>query len=298
MNSRLKVHAALALVSLLFGANYSIAKVVMPEYMGPLGLIALRVPLTTVLFWTFHKMVGPTVTPSKKDLGRFFVSAIFGVAVNQIFFFKGISLTSPIMGSVIMTSTPIIVLIISFFLLGERITWTKSLGIILGATGAIFLVTSKGIDLSNNTFQGNLFVLVNALSYSIYLVIVKPLMAKYDALTVIKWVFFFGCFMVVPFGAGELMDVNWHQFNSSVWFSMAYIILGSTFLAYLLNMWALKHVNPSLVGYYIYLQPLFATAIAVVFRGDILTMKHILFASMIFAGVFMVGYKKKKKISP
>lgn len=294
MHSKLKVHAALAFVSLLFGANYSIAKIVMPEYMAPLGLIALRVPAATLLFWIFHKTVGTTVIPSTKDLGRFIAAAAFGVAINQIFFFKGISLTSPIMGSVIMTSTPIIVLIISFFLLGERITWLKSAGIILGAIGAVLLITSKGVDFSNNTFQGNLFILINAVSYSIYLVLVKPLMAKYDAITVIKWVFLFGSFMVIPFGASDLMNVNWQQFNYSVWLSIGYIIIGSTFLAYLLNVWSLKHVNPSLVGYYIYLQPLFATAIAVAFRGDILTMKHIVFASMIFAGVFMVSYSKKK----
>ena len=294
MQPRFKVHAALAFVSLLFGANYSIAKVVMPEFIGPHGLIALRVPVVTLLFWLFHWLVGKPVVPATRDLGRFFVSAVFGVAINQIFFFKGISLTSPIMGSVIMTSTPIIVLIISFFLLGERITWLKSAGIILGASGAVLLIVSKGVDFSNNTFQGNLFVLINALSYSIYLVIVKPLMVKYDAVTVIKWVFLFGCLMVVPFGINEIKAVNWQQFDSNVWLSITYIVVGSTFLAYLLNMWSLKYVNPSLVGYYIYLQPLFATIIAVLFRGDILTLKHIVFAVMIFFCFFMVSYSKKK----
>lgn len=293
MQPKFKVHLSLAFVSLLFGANYSIAKIVMPEYMGALGLIALRVPAATLLFWIFHMASGHTVMPATRDMGRFLASAVFGVAINQIFFFKGISLTSPIMGSVIMTSTPIIVLIISFLLLGERITWVKSIGIVLGATGAILLIVSKGADLSNNTFQGNLFILINAISYSIYLVIVKPLMAKYDAITVIKWVFLFGSFMVIPFGIGELQAVNWSQFDFAIWLSIGYIIIGSTFFAYLLNVWSLKHVNASLVGYYIYLQPFFATLIAVVFRGDILTMKHILFATLIFSGVFMVSYTKK-----
>jgi drug/metabolite transporter (DMT)-like permease len=294
MNSTLKVHFALAIVSLLFGANYTIAKIVMPNFMEPLGLIALRVPVATLLFWGFNRLIGHQVVPSKKDMGRFVAAAVFGVAINQIFFFKGISLTSPMLGSVIMTSTPIIVLIVSFFLLNERITWVKSLGILLGATGAALLLVSKGTDLSNSTFTGNLFILINAISYSIYLVIVKPLMVKYDALTVIKWVFLFGSFMVIPFGIGELSVVQWSIFDYTVWLSIGYIIIGSTFLAYLLNVWSLKHVNPSLVGYYIYLQPLFATIIAVIFRGDQLTLKSILLSIMIFAGVFLVSYSKKK----
>ncbi len=297
MQSKLKVHAVLAFVSLLFGANYTIAKVVMPTYMLPLGMIALRVPAATLLFWLFHSWVARHVTPSQSDLVRFFASAVFGVAINQIFFFKGISLTSPMLASVIMTSTPIIVLVVSYFILREKITWLKFTGILLGACGAVFLITAKGTDFSNSTFLGNVFVLVNAFSYSIYLVIVKPLMQKYDALTVIKWVFLFGSFMVIPFGFTDLLEAPWHEFTPAVWLSIAYIIIGSTFLAYLLNVWSLKTVNASLVGYYIYLQPIFATFIAMLVRNDTVETTQLLFALMIFAGVFLVSYSPRKKAS-
>jgi len=292
MNSKLKVHLVLALVSLLFAANYTIAKVIMPAYISAFGMIAFRVPVATLLFWIFHRFLGKSQMPASKDLVRFFASAIFGVAINQLFFFKGISLTSPIMGSVIMTLTPISVLIISYFLIKEKITWVKSIGIITGAIGAVLLITSEGTDISNSTFQGNIFILINAISYSIYLVIVKPLMLKYDALTVIKWVFLFGSFMVVPFGFNDLILADWLNFNYTIWLSVAYIIMGSTFLAYLLNLWTLKKVSPTLVGYYIYLQPLFTTIIAMLFRGDELTVNHIVFSIMIFTGVFMVSYSK------
>ncbi len=292
MNSKVKVHLVLAFVSLLFGANYTVAKIVMPEHISALGMIAFRVPMATLLFWGFHHFTGTHKTPATSDLSRFFFAAIFGVAINQIFFFKGISLTSPMLGSVIMTSTPIFVLVVSYFLLKEKITWVKFAGIGLGASGAILLITSHGTNFTNSTFTGNLFILANAISYSIYLVIVKPLMQKYNALTVIKWVFLFGSFMVIPFGYSGLMDANWLNFDAGIWISISYIIIGSTFLAYLLNLWSLKTVSPALVGYYIYLQPLFATLIAVVFRGDEISLASILYSVMIFGGVFMVSYSK------
>ena len=178
-----------------------------------------------------------------------------------------------------------------YFILRDKITWLKIAGIALGATGAILLITANGIDFSNGAFIGNIFILVNATSYSMYLVIVKPLMLKYNALTVIKWIFLFGSFMVIPFGFNDLMAVNWATFDASIWMSIAYIIIGSTFLAYLLNLWSLRSVSPALVGYYIYLQPLFATVIAIIFRGDELTSTSVIFSVMIFGGVFLVSYK-------
>lgn len=292
MHSRIKVHLALAFVSLLFGANYTVAKIVMPEHISALGMIAFRVPIATVLFWIFHSLTDDAKIPASRDLLRFFFSALFGVAINQIFFFKGISLTSPMLGSVIMTSTPIFVLVVSYFVLKEKITWLKFIGIALGAAGAIFLITADGTDFTDSTFKGNLFILINATSYSIYLVIVKPLMQKYNALTVIKWIFLFGSFMVLPFGYSGLIEANWANFNIEIWLSISYIIVGSTFLAYLLNLWSLKKVSPSLVGYYIYLQPLFATLIATIYRDDKLTLASILYSMMIFGGVFLVSYKK------
>jgi len=293
MNSKVKVHLVLAFVSLLFGANYTVAKIIMPVHISALGLIAFRVPVATLLFWVFHKFTGTSKTPDSNDLIRFFFSALFGVAINQMLFFKGISLTSPMLGSVIMTSTPIFVLIVSYFLLKEKITWLKFMGIILGAIGAVLLITTDGTDFSDSTFSGNLFILVNAISYSIYLVIVKPLMQKYNALTVIKWVFLFGSFMVIPFGWSGLVAADWMNFDADFWISIAYIIVGTTFLAYLLNLWSLKIVSPALVGYYIYLQPLFATLIAVLFRGDEITLASIFYSIMIFGGVFLVSYRKK-----
>ena len=149
-----------------------------------------------------------------------------------------------------------------------------------------------GFSFSNDTFLGNSFVMINAISFSVYLVLVKPLMLRYKPLTIIKWVFFFGMIAVVPFGTKEFLQVEWQQLPADAWYSLVYIIIGTTFIAYLLNTWALQYVSPSVVGYYIYLQPVFATFIAIVFRGDQLTINAVFYASLIFLGVYFVSIKK------
>ena len=151
--------------------------------------------------------------------------------------------------------------------------------------------------MTSETFLGNLFILINAISFSIYLVFVKPLMMRYNAVTIIKWVFLFGMFMVLPFGFAEFSRVSWAALPADAWWSLAYIVVGTTFLAYLLNTWALQYVSPSIVGYYIYLQPLFSTFIALSFRGDKLTLAEVIYALLIFAGVYLVSVRKTKDVA-
>ncbi|HHL52473.1 MAG TPA: DMT family transporter [Flammeovirgaceae bacterium] len=289
MPARYKIHSALLLVGLIYGANYTIAKVVMPAYVGPFGVILIRVVTGSLLYWLFARLAGPEPIRYKRDYLRLAGLAVFGVALNQLMFFKGLSMTSPISAAVIMTSSPITVLVVSYFLLHEKITARKVAGILLGATGAILLIGIDGYDFSNTTFLGNLFILINATSYSLYLVLVKPLMMRYRPFTIIKWVFLFGTVYVLPFGIGEFSQVNWSAMPAHAWYALAYVVVATTFIAYLLNVWSLQYVNPTLVGYYIYLQPLFATLVAVVFRGDALTVQEALYAALIFAGVYLVS---------
>ena len=297
MPSKFKIHSALLFVGLIYGANYSIAKVLMPLYIGPFGIIFIRVIMGTALYWGIDFLTGPEKIKYKRDYLHFIVLAVFGVAINQMMFFKGLSLTTPISASVIMTSSPISVLIVSYFLLKERITMNKLVGIALGTTGAVLLIGIDGFELANDTFIGNLLILVNAVSFSIYLVLVKPMMFRYKAITVIKWVFFFGMFMVIPFGYGEFMMVDWQLLPKDAWFSLSYIIIGTTFLAYLLNTWALQFVSPAVVGYYIYLQPVFSTLIAISFRGDKLTLTETMYSLLIFIGVYLVSVRKSKGLN-
>jgi drug/metabolite transporter (DMT)-like permease len=295
MNKTWQIHGALALVGLIYGANYVIAKGVMPSYMSPNAFILLRATVATVLFWIYHAFTSSEKVIRAKDYWLFAKCAVFGVMANQLIFFNGLSLTSPVNASIIMTVNPIIVLIISFWLLNEKITWRKILGILIGACGVILLVLNKEVSLENDAFLGDIFIFLNATFYGIYLVMVKPLMQRYEPITVIKWVFLFGTLMIVPFGIVPIFDVEFQDFPAEIWGSIVYVIIGTTFLAYLLNAMALKHVNSTIVGYYIYLQPVFATIITIVIGQEVFKWEKTLFALMIFFGVYLVSQQKKTK---
>lgn len=296
MSRMFSVHLALTIAGIVYGANYVIAKTIMPDYIPPFGLIVVRVFFATILFWGFHALVVKEKVVRIKDYGKFFFVSIFGVGVNMLAFFKGLNYTSPVNASIIMTLVPIIVLVASYFILKEPITKRKLIGISLGAFGTLLLLTFKGVALTNTRFIGDLLILVNGIFYGIYLVIVKPLMMKYHPVTVIKWIFTFGFILVLPFGSYEAFQINWSEMPVNIWLSVIYVIAGTTFSTYLLNAWALKHVSPSVAGAYIYLQPVFATFVAVVFAGENLPIYKIGFSILIFAGVYLVSTNPKIKI--
>lgn len=291
--SRYWVHAAVFTVALIYGVNYSVMKTITPQYILPLGVVLIRVFSAAVLFW----FLAPRneKIESKKDYGRLALCALFGVALNQIFYVKGLALTLPTNAAVMMTSTPIMVLVVSAFLLGEKITLRKGIGILLGFTGAFLLFSKGGVQFSGDTFLGDIMVLVNALSYGVYLVLVKQLMVKYKPLTVVKWIFTIGLIYVLPFGLADFQAIEWGAFGQNQYAALGFIIVFVTLLTYLLNGWALQHISPSVVGYYIYLQPVIATIVALVFRGDKLTLQTVLFSLLIFAGVFLVSWNPKGK---
>lgn len=252
-------HLALFTVNAIYGVNYVVAKGLMPEVIGPSGFILLRVLGAGVLFWLLAAVRWEPV--AAKDLLRLFLCAVFGVALNQLMFFHGLMRTTPVNSSIIMVATPILVLVLSALLIGERITWTKALGVGLGAAGALALIALKPAEgAAGATVLGDLFILINATSFGIYLVIVKPLMRTYRAVTVMAWCFLFGAVLVLPFGWNELGAVHWQALSTPVWMALAFVVVMVTFVAYLLNTWALGVVSPSVVGTYIYLQPVLAVA--------------------------------------
>ena len=291
----LKVHGALLTVAFIYGTNYSIAKIAMTT-IPPFAIIFCRISGAGLLFWLLHSIASKEKVASKRDYLHLALCALFGVAINQMMFFKGLSMTNPINGSVIMTTTPILVLVISSLLIKERITFTKGIGVLLGAIGAMLLIGGAKFEFASNTVAGDVLILVNAISYGIYLVIVKPLMRKYNALTITKWIFLFGFFMTLPFCWNEFSAVEWESLPLTIWGSLLFIILATTFLAYLLNAWALNFVNPSVVGVYIYLQPIIASSFAVLLGQGELTPQKMLYAGLIFVGVYLVGKSSKKKI--
>jgi drug/metabolite transporter (DMT)-like permease len=284
-----KAHIYLFVVNLFYGAGFTISKLVMPQYIKPFGFILLRVSVTTTLFFLLHKFwIKEKIAP--KDFALIAVCGLFGVVINQELFFLGLSITTPINASLIMIMTPILVFVISFFLAHEAATWQKIAGIVAGAFGALIIISGKGFNFSGETVLGDLFILTNAVSYAIYLVIVRPLMKKYHPLTVIKWVFFFGLIPVSIFGFNQFSAIEWSTFPTHVWLAVAFVIICTTFFAYLLNILALREVHSSVVGAYIYLQPVLATIISISLGKDQLDMRKIVAALLIFAGVFLVSF--------
>lgn len=289
-------HLALFLVNLIYALNYSIAKDVMPDYIGPSGFILLRVIGGSLLFFlTFIFFIKENV--ELKDIVRLLFCGLFGVAINQLFFFEGLNLTTPINAAIIMTVSPILVIIFSAIIIKEKITIRKLLGVFLGIVGAATLILKSGsISLDNTFFVGNILIFINATSYSIYLVLVKTLMTKYNPITVMFYVFSFGLIFVLPFGLNELLEVNTQSFSKIIYLKVAFVVICTTFLAYLFNAFALKTLNPSVVSTYIYLQPVLASVVAIFLKSDSLDFIKILSALFIFSAVYLVSIPTKKTI--
>lgn len=283
---------AATLVSIIYGVTFTIAKDVMPKYVEPFGFITMRVGGSMLLFWLVS-FFGPKEKIAKEDFPRIVAAALFGVALNMLTFFKGLSYTSPIMGAVLMVTTPMIVLILSAIIMKERMQKRKIFGIMLGLTGTITLILyGKSMVNAPNATLGNLLVFINAVSYGFYLIIVKKLMDKYNAFTFVKWIYTFGFIMVLPFGWNEFQAIEWAIVPTTIFWKIGFVVIFSTFLTYLLNLVSMRELKPTTVAVFIYLQPLFATIFAVSLGKDDLSLVKLLSAVLIFTGVYLVTQKK------
>jgi drug/metabolite transporter (DMT)-like permease len=280
------------IVSIIYGVTFTIAKDVMPLYIDAYGFILLRVGGSVLLFWLVWLFM-PKEKIALNDFPRIVAAAFFGVAFNMLTFFKGLSLTSPISAAVIMVSTPMIVLTLSAIIMKERMQKRMVFGIILGLIGTAFLILyGKSIGSATNAGLGNFLVLVNAISYGFYLIIVKKLMDKYNAFTFVKWIYLFGFIMVLPFGWSQFQAVNWALVPIDICWKIGFVVVFSTFLTYLLNLLSMKELKPTTVAVFIYLQPLFATIFAISLGKDELSLVKIGSAVLIFVGVYLVTQKK------
>ena len=282
------------LVQVIYGFTFTFANDVIDEgFIRPFGFIFLRVLGAAILFWILS-IFTPKQKVDPKDYITFFLASIFGIALNMLTFFKGLEFTTPIHASVIMTVVPIVVLVLSAFFLKERITGLKIIGILLGFSGAIVLsVYGKSSHVADNIPFGNLLVFINAVSYSIYLIIIKKLTNKYHPFTFIKWLFLFGFIIVLPFGYGEFSQIVWSSFTPYILFSVIFVVVGATFFTYLLNPIALRHLKASTVSTFLYIQPVIASIFALLMGSDTMNMIKIIAASLIFTGVYLVTKRPK-----
>jgi drug/metabolite transporter (DMT)-like permease len=297
VSEKLKAHLALLGANIFYGAGFTVAKHIMPRLIQPLGFIFIRVSVVGLLFWLsyvggrkYHAKI------AKKDWPVLVLGGLFGVAINQMLFFMGLNLTFPIHASLIMMSTPLLITLISIVVLRDRIGWNKVLGLSLGISGAVLLMSAgKQLTITGSSALGDFFVFLNAASYAIYLVIIKPLMIRYRPIVVIRWVFTFGFLFVLPFGWQHFNSINWQLFHTGDYLSVVFIVICVTFFTYLWNIYALRYLQPSTAGAYIYLQPVIAAIVSMLFTGEKLTWVKLLSTVMIFSGVYLVNFKRKEQ---
>lgn len=297
MNDRFKAHLSLFTAQVIYALNYSIAKGLMPNFIGPSALVLMRVAGAGLLFWAVSLFSKPE-KPEKGHFLKFILLAVCGVACNQLCFIIGLSLTHPINSAIIMTSNPIVVTIITLIALKERIGLFKALGIALGISGALtlLLASGKGFSIDKTTAAGDVLTLINSVSWAIFVVAAKPYMQRYQTVTVMKWIFTFGFFMVLPFGLADLKQTDFAAFTPHAWCALFFVVVATTFLAYFLNTYALKALSSSTVSAYIYIQPFLAASFALLFGKDELTLTKVTAGILIIAGVYLAG-KKQKSLS-
>ena len=283
----------------IYGLNHTVAKVVMPHHIGAFGFIMLRVLGASILFWMVSPFF-PKEQVSKKDFKRLFIAAFFGMCINMLMFFKGLELSTPINSGVIVTLTPIIILILSAIFLKEKLTILKVIGIVLGLIGALALIfnnTPTKIPNAPNILLGNIMLVINATCFGSYLVIIKPLTKKYHTVTLMKWIFPIGIMLTFPITIKEFLEVDWLNLPFDAVWRMSYVVLGTTFFAYFLNVFALKTLNATTIGAFTYLQPLLAVLYALLTGNDQLDWIKILACFMVFIGVYLVSKKQQQQIS-
>lgn len=279
-------HAALLTVQFLFSTLPIAAKYYVLPYLPASGLVLMRVLGGAVILVAIARLGTRTAIRDKGDIARLALYAVLGVAINQLLFVEGLDRTTAINAQVIATTIPAFTLMFGLFFGLERFGAIRVAGILLAAAGAIFLVGPDRIQFTPETTIGNAMIATNALSYALYLVLSKPILKKYDSITVMAWVFFFGTIFVAPFGAVALADTSTLEaMPASAWAGLAFIILLPTVGSYVLNAWALKRSAPSVVATYVYLQPLITGALAVLLQGEPIDPRAIPAAAMIFLGV-------------
>ncbi len=296
MNQRTLAIVAAIGATTIYGINHTVAKGVMPDLVGPFGFIMLRVTGAAALFWGIS-VFGPKEKIHPKDYLRLLLCAVLGMGFNMLVFFKGLSLSTPINSSVLVTTTPIIVLILSALFIKEHIGQKKILGILIGLLGALGLILfgAETRQDAPNIPLGNILILMNSVFYGSYLIAVKQLLSKYHPFTFMKWLFTLGVFICLPFGYREFTAIDWPLLPTQALWSIAFVIIGTTFCTYLFNIYALTRLKASTLSSFVYVQPLFGILFAIGTGQDQITLTKVIAACLVLLGVYLASRKPKKR---
>ena len=293
MKAITKAHLALLGTNIFFAINYTAIKyLVNGGFAKPFGLNLVRVGVSTVLLWLLFLIQPTKVVILKKDIGRFLLCALLGITINQLLFVKGLSLTYSIHASLLMLTTPILITIMAAWLLKEKLTAYKLGGLAFGIVGAVILVSSRdNTGNADDVLLGDVLVILNAIAYTFYFILVKPLMQRYNPVAIIRIIFTIGFFMMLPFCWAEFRAMDFGSYTNPAWIALGVICFTGTFLAYLFNIYGIKILGAAMAGTYIYSQPFFAAAIAMIFLNEGFTWVKIAAAACIFLGVYLTNKK-------
>lgn len=294
MNQNTKAHLGLLGTNLFFASNYSTVKYFTSNhYAGPFGLNLIRIGVSLILFWILFLFKPVKTRIDKKEILPIIACALMAIALNQMFFIKGLALTFSIHAALLTLITPILITIIAARILKEKLTIEKIIGLLLGVGGAAILITNREASApGENALLGDFLILLSAIAYTFYFILVKPLMKKYSAIKVMRLVFTFGFFFILPFCTKEFSEITWQIFTFKDWFLLFLLTVPGTFLAYVFNAYGIQKLSASIAGAYIYSQPVFAVAIAMIFLKEPLSFYKIIAAILIFGGVFLSNRKK------
>ena len=295
MNTRVWALLAAAGATTIYGLNHTVAKVVMPDYVGAFGFIFIRTAGAALLFWLLSLFL-PKEKIDRGDYLRLFLACLMGMCINMLSFFKGLELSTPVNSGIFATTNPIIILLLSYLFLGEKIGIRKFLGITLGFTGALILVLYGNQNTGNapNVLMGNILFMINSFFFSGFIIVVKPLSEKYNTVTIMKWLFLIGFILTFPVTVSEYTEVDWPNMPLDVLLRVAFVVLGTTFSTYLLNLYALRNLQASTVGAFAYAQPIIAISYAIYTGNDILDGVKAVACLVIMLGVYLVSKKPSK----
>ena len=287
---------AATIATTIYGINHTVAKMVMPIYIGSLGLVLLRVLGATIMFWTIS-LFFKSKPIEKKDRLTILKCGLFGMSINIAAFIAGLDYSTPVNSSILIIISPIFVVILSFFIFKNKINFIKILGIILGFIGAIILILTadSNSSIGRNIPLGNFLFIVNSISYAYYLIIVKPMAEKYDLITLFKWLFLVGLVFNFPIGINQFLDFDWQNLPLlQAILPMAFVVICTTFMTYFLNGYALTKLTSTEVAVFMYLQPIIGVMFAIFTKSDTITLTIIIASMLIFSGVYLTTVLKNR----
>ncbi|NDV46576.1 EamA/RhaT family transporter [Paludibacter sp. 221] len=293
-NSKTPGHIALLVANVIFGFNTPISRSLIPDTLDPFVLTFFRMSGAMVLFWTVSLFTKKEHVPAK-DIMLLFFASIFALVLNQMPFIAGLSMTSPIDASIVITLLPIVSMFLAAIIIKEPITLKKVLGVVIGASGALLLILNHAsADTGGRSMWGNLIILGGVISYSLYLTLFKGLISRYSPVTLMKWMFLFATVLCLPVCYRSIAATDFASLPANVYLRIGYVVVFATFITYMLIPIGQKVLRPTTISMYNYVQPIVAALVAVALGLDTFGWDKVLSGVLVFTGVYFVTVSKSK----